>query len=952
MIAKITVMTTKLIALLACLLFFFASVSFSQTPISLRETYKGRYNILSTGGSLRNSSNNSNPCSLNSSSTAALSGLPSTATVTKAYLYWAGSGQNADNTITFDGTNYTADRTYSTVRTVGSNNYYFFGGVKDVTAKIQSKRNANYAFSNLTVVNTNITGQNYCGFQVVLSGWGLYVIYQNNAEVPKRVALHEGFENFLNSNRTFTLSGMYVPPAPQGKMSVLVWEGDTTLSGSEGFSFNGNTLIDSLNPLNNVFNSTITTTNNSTSWGVDIDTFDIGSYMNANDRTATANIQTGSDVVLLNAVLLSASTNIADLELSKTVNNATPSEGQTIAYSLNLFNRGVNTATGIQVKDLLPAGVTFVSASANSGTYNSTTGIWDIAALNVNATATLTINATVNAGRAGTAITNTSEVILSDNFDTDSPENNGVTTEDDYSAVTINVKPNADLAILKTGPANVNFGQTINYAIEVTNNGPANVSGMTIADIIPTGVTVTSWNCTPTGTATCGTASGTTNSINLTGNINAGAANKLTINVTGTVNSTIPIVNTATVTIPNSFNDNNLLNNTSTVNTTVNLAISGTVWRDSNGSANGTFTGIQNGTETGTNAGGLFAIAVNSAGNVVSSVAVNANGTYTISGIPINTANLSIRLATATAANGSAAPTANVPAGWTNTSPLTTAAFNSATANISGRDFGIEQLPTANGLTATAQPNPSANISVFIPSNIFTGTDPDGTVASYRITAFPTNTTSITIGGTNYTSATFPVGGVSIAAVSGSIPLNTISVDPLDGVVTAAIIFNVTDNAGKTSSATSTASVPFGASLPPNVALVKSCTFPANCATAAQLPGTDLTYQITFTNTGGQAAQGLVILDAIPVNTDFKIGSAMQTVPAGLTLIVEYSFDYTSVSPATATWTATPPVSGGGGASAGYNRLLKAIRWRSSAGSLTHVSPNNTGIVVFVVKIQ
>jgi uncharacterized repeat protein (TIGR01451 family) len=952
MIAKMTGMTTKLIGLLACLLFFFASVSFSQSLITLRETYKGRFNILSTGGTLRSQPNGTNACSINTTSTAALSGLPSTATVTKAYLYWSGSGQTADNNVTFDGTAYSADRTFSTIFPLGTNNFHFFSGVKDVTSKIQARRNASYTFTDLTFQTADSTAQPYCSQQAVLGGWALYVIYNDSAESPKRVALHEGFENFRNSSRTFTLSGMYAPPAPQGKMSILTWEGDPTLSGTEGFRFNGNTLIDAINPLNNVFNSTINVINNSATHGVDVDTFEVGSYINANDRTATAIINSGPDLVLLNAVLLSASTNVADLELSKTVNNATPVEGQGITYSLNLFNRGINTGTGIQVKDVLPAGITFVSATTTNGTYNPTTGIWDIAALNVNDTATLTINAVVDVGRAGTAITNTSEVILSDNFDPDSPENNGVTTEDDYSAVTVNVKPNADLAIVKTGPANINFGQTINYAIEVANNGPTNVNGMSIADVVPAGVTVTSWNCTATGTATCGTASGTTNNINLTGNINAGAANKLTINITGTVNSTNPIANTATVTIPNSYHDANLLNNTSTVNTTVNLTISGTVWQDSDGSANGTFTGIQNGTETGTNAGGLFAIAVNSAGNVVSSVAVNTNGTYTIGGIPINTANLSIRLATTTAANGLPAPTANVPAGWANTSPLATAAFNSVTTNIGGRDFGIEQLPTANGLTATAQPNPSANVSVFIPSNIFTATDPDGTAASYRITAFPTNITSITIGGTNYTSATFPVGGVSITAVTGSIPLGTISVDPIDGVVTVAIIFNVTDNAGKTSSATSTANIPFGASLPPDVSLVKSCTFPANCATAAQLPGTDLTYQIAFTNTGGQAAQGLVILDAIPVNTDFKIGSTTQTVPAGLTLIVEYSFDYTTISPATATWTATPPATGGGGASAGYNRLLKAIRWRSSAGSLTHVAPNNTGNVVFVVKIQ
>lgn len=138
----------------------------------------------------------------------------------------------------------------------------------------------------------------------------------------------------------------------------------------------------------------------------------------------------------------------------------------------------------------------------------------------------------------------------------------------------------------------------------------------------------------------------------------------------------------------------------------------------------------------------------------------------------------------------------------------------------------------------------------------------------------------------------------------------------------------------------------------PNVALVKSCTSPATCTTSAQPPNTDLTFQITFTNSGGTAAQNLIISDPIPQNTDFKIGSVSSSLgTTGLTVVVEYSSDYDSSSPSSATWTYTP-VSGGGSAASGYDRLVKAIRWRVTAGSLSQTAPNNTGSVSFIVLLR
>jgi uncharacterized repeat protein (TIGR01451 family)/fimbrial isopeptide formation D2 family protein len=126
----------------------------------------------------------------------------------------------------------------------------------------------------------------------------------------------------------------------------------------------------------------------------------------------------------------------------------------------------------------------------------------------------------------------------------------------------------------------------------------------------------------------------------------------------------------------------------------------------------------------------------------------------------------------------------------------------------------------------------------------------------------------------------------------------------------------------------------------PIVGLVKSVS-----PTGTQNPGTDLVFTITFNNSGGASAQTLVIKDPVPSNTDFKVGSVTNSLgTTGLTVVLAYSND----GGTTFTYT---PVSGGGGASAGYDRNVTNIRW-TFTGNLSKTSPNNTGSVNFTAKIR
>ncbi len=252
---------------------------------------------------------------------------------------------------------------------------------------------------------------------------------------------------------------------------------------------------------------------------------------------------------------------------------------------------------------------------------------------------------------------------------------------------------------------------------------------------------------------------------------------------------------------------------TSTVEFLEPIGITGTIFNDIDGSANGTHTNIPTGTETGTNAGNtLYAYLIDPVTNTVLDIdAVTASGIWAFSGLTPNS-NVKVIISTTIAIVGGTAPAATLPLGWTNTSPLDTT-FNLGTQNpalISNLNFGIEQPPTANTITLVSQTNPGGTTSVTVPASTFGGTDASGgIITDIKITTFPSNATTITINGTTYTAATFPVAGVTVPTNATGQPTQTISVDPIDGAVTVGISYVTIDNAGVPSTTFGIANIPF-----------------------------------------------------------------------------------------------------------------------------------------------
>jgi uncharacterized repeat protein (TIGR01451 family) len=108
----------------------------------------------------------------------------------------------------------------------------------------------------------------------------------------------------------------------------------------------------------------------------------------------------------------------------KTVDNSAPDEGDTITFTVTITNNGPYQATNVALDDALPAGLTAVAITPSQGSYAAPT--WTVGTLNVEATATLTLQATVDAGTAGSIITNTVTNITLDQIDSNA-------TDDDLS---------------------------------------------------------------------------------------------------------------------------------------------------------------------------------------------------------------------------------------------------------------------------------------------------------------------------------------------------------------------------------------------------------------------------------------------------------------------------------------------------------------------------------------
>jgi len=271
------------------------------------------------------------------------------------------------------------------------------------------------------------------------------------------------------------------------------------------------------------------------------------------DPDGTNNSATDTDTI--NPAIVAA-----DLSITKTDGVTAAIAGTTVTYTIVASNAGPNGVPNAVVQDTFPAGVTTVAWScvgAGGGvcTANGVGNINDTVNLPNGASVTYTAIANISPSAAGT-LDNTATVSVPAGFSDPTPNNNTATDSDTLSS-------QADLAITKDdGMTNYSPGGATAYTITVTNAGPSNVTGATVADTLAPQVTSGNWTCVAAGGGSC-TASGV-GSINDIVNLPVGGSvtYRLVVNIAGQAHG--DLVNTATVTAPAGVTDPNTANNTAT----------------------------------------------------------------------------------------------------------------------------------------------------------------------------------------------------------------------------------------------------------------------------------------------------------------------------------------------------------------------------------------------------
>ena len=190
---------------------------------------------------------------------------------------------------------------------------------------------------------------------------------------------------------------------------------------------------------------------------------------------------------------------LIDVELVKSVAPATVKVGDETTFTVVVQNKGPQDATGVVVEDRLPEGLSYVSASVGTGTFDETSLTWTIGDLDVDESVTMTLVATVD--EVG-SFTNVAEVMEHNEKDRDSTPGNGVPEEDDQDDATVVATPDPiiDVSLEKTvadgdefvKEASVEVGEPATFRIVVGNDGPDDATGVVVEDRLPEGLTFVS----------------------------------------------------------------------------------------------------------------------------------------------------------------------------------------------------------------------------------------------------------------------------------------------------------------------------------------------------------------------------------------------------------------------------------------------------------------------------
>lgn len=284
-------------------------------------------------------------------------------------------------------------------------------------------------------------------------------------------------------------------------------------------------------------------------------------------------VMSGCRYVLLCWMMLCLASVSANVDIVVNLSDSpdpVPAGGQ-LTYTLNIANNGPDDATGVQIVNTLPAGVTVLSVTASQGSCSGVSVIsCNLGNIDNNASSDVVIVVTVPS--IATTLSNT---VTSTRNEPDNNPSNDTATE--LTTVVLS----SDLRMTKTDSVDpVSQGQNYSYTLAVRNLGPNPhpvTETVTVTDNIPLGMRLRS---VPTGTGwSCVSSAGTSFPQNgpLTVTCTRSGSNALNVNADFPTIS-VPVLALASGTVVNeativsSMPDNNSSNNTALESTNVSQA--------------------------------------------------------------------------------------------------------------------------------------------------------------------------------------------------------------------------------------------------------------------------------------------------------------------------------------------------------------------------------------------
>ena len=248
-------------------------------------------------------------------------------------------------------------------------------------------------------------------------------------------------------------------------------------------------------------------------------------------------------------------TPLADLELTKTVDNSSPLPGSDVIFTIHITNHGPSDAKDVVLIDPVSVQLLQVMYSTDGVNYMPWSSPHAIGNIPANETASVWIRGTVSPSATG-RIANTADA----ESRTEDPN-----ADNNQDTVIIEVSESADLSVAKLAvPRPVEPGAMITYTVIISNAGPAAARSVQMADELPNNITGGEYS------VDLGKSWSSWNGTYSAGDLEAGS--EVVVLIRGKVSSDAQGILSNTATVESTTNDPDLDNNHFTVITEINAA--------------------------------------------------------------------------------------------------------------------------------------------------------------------------------------------------------------------------------------------------------------------------------------------------------------------------------------------------------------------------------------------